>query len=313
MLADILGELRGGIEIVLEERILDADERVVLGQLHVVVRELPCGELHPVDGVDSVLEELGGCRVDGEEHILAGGVSGIGDRVRDGGERLVDGVHGGSESALVADVDGSDPVPGLQDALEAHVDLGGHAEAVGEGLSPSRDDHAFLDLQVPSGVLAAVDDVEHRNRKGDVVLPYVLVDLHTLGHGACADGCEGYRHHGIPSEPGLVLGAVELDHGAVDGFLIGGIHPDEGLGDGTADVLNGLQDALPAVPGLVPVPELQGLPGARGGTGGRDGRYPVSFDRDLRLDRGVAPGIEDLPRPYLLYLHFQSSMYSTML
>ena len=74
--------------------------------------------------------EFGGRRVYGEEHLLARRVSGVGDGRHDGGERLVDGVQRGSETSLVADVDGAEAVFRFQYGLEVHVDLGRGPEAL---------------------------------------------------------------------------------------------------------------------------------------------------------------------------------------
>ena len=186
-----------------------------------------------------------------------------------------------------------------------HVDLGGHPEAVGERFGTCGDDHALLDLQVASGVLSAVDDVQHGHGEGDVISADVLVDGDVVAHGTGPGDRKGHGDGGVPTEPLLVLSAVQLDHGLVDGPLVGGIHPGDPLGDLATDVLHGLEDAFTTVP-VASVTELMGLPGTCGRTGRCDGGDPVTPDGDLCLDCGVASGIQYLSCPYLLYLHMEN-------
>ena len=135
-----------------------------------------------------------------------------------------------------------------------------------------------------------------------LVAAYVLVHWDPLRQGSCPGDRKRDRHGRVSSEPGLVLGAVQLDHGVVYPILVGRVHAGDPLRDLRADVLDGLEHSLAAVP-VPAVPELVGLPRACGRARGRDRGDPVPFDRDLGLDSGVPPRVEHLPCPYLLDLH----------
>ena len=99
----------------------------------------------------------------------------------------------------------------------------------------------------------------------------------------------------IGPEPGLVLGTVELDHAPVQGRLILNIHPGDGRLELAPNVTHCLEDPLAAITGLVPIPQLQGLPGAGGGTGGDYGAAdgPIGAYH-VGLDGGISAGIQDL-------------------
>ena len=66
----------------------------------------------------------------------------------------------GVVTALVALARGQPPV--VQLGLERVEDLGAHAQRFFEAFCTGRHDHEFLDVDVVVGVLAAVDDVHHR-------------------------------------------------------------------------------------------------------------------------------------------------------
>src|SRR5205085_2547473 len=79
------------------------------------------------------------------------------------------------------------------------------------------------------------------------------------------------------------------------GLLLAGVHALDRRGDDFHDVLEGLQDAFPAVDLLVTVAEFDGLilaGGSAGGDGGAAGDAGGKLDLDL--DGGVAAGVEDL-------------------
>ena len=114
------------------------------------------------------------------------------------------------------------------------------------------------------------------------------------GHG------QGHAEHGVGPEPPLARGPVEVDQGQVDPPLVAGLEARQDLADLPVHVLDGPEDALPPVP-LAPVAPLGGL--VRPGRRPRRDDGPAARPRledDLDLHGGIPPGVENLPRPYLL-------------
>ena len=101
--------------------------------------------------------------------------------------------------------------------------------------------------------------------------------------GGGVGGGHGDAEDGVGAELRLGLGAVDLEHGAVDAELVASVEAEQLGGDGVVDVGDGLEDALAAVAllgvdalgellgGHGAVAELMGLVGAGGGAGGDRG------------------------------------------
>jgi hypothetical protein len=88
---------------------------------------------------------------------------------------------------------------------------------------------------------------------------------------------------------GFVFGAVEIDHGAVDEGLFGGVHAGDGGGDALDDVGDGLADALAGV-AILTVAQLEGFIGAGGGARGGDATADgACVGGDFDLDGRIAP------------------------
>ncbi len=112
--------------------------------------------------------------------------------------------------------------------------------------------------------------------------------------GGGAGGGHGDGEDGVGAELGLVVGAVDGDHGGVDEALVGGVHAGELGGEDGLDVFDGLEDAFAEVDGLVAVAQLDGLVLAGGGAGGDGGAADGSaVEDDVGFDGGVAAGVED--------------------
>ncbi len=178
--------------------------------------------------------------------------------------------------------------------------LGAHLQGLRPVLRSHRHDHKLLNVHVVGGVGTAVENVHHRHRQGlGVDAPQIAVQRHTqglrrsLGHG------HGHRQNGVGPQPGLVGGAVQLNHGLVDLRLIQSVHADNGIGNLRVYIGDGLGDGLTAV-GLASVPKLTGLIDSRGGPGGncRPAHY-AAVQIDLRLQGGIPPGIKHLAGMYI--------------
>ena len=99
---------------------------------------------------------------------------------------------------------------------------------------------------------------------------------------------------GVGAESALVGSTVGLEHGLIDGALVGNVDADDGILEGAVDVGDGLEDALAHVAAAT-VAELDGLVHAGGGTGGDGGGEGAVGGGDVDLDGGVATGVDDLP------------------
>jgi len=112
----------------------------------------------------------------------------------------------------------------------------------------------------------------------------------------------GERHaeDGVGAEPRLVLGAIELDHAAIDRGLRARIRPDERALEHGIDVLDRFQHALTAVARPVPVAQLDRLARAGRCARGHGGAAQRTGVEDhIHLDRGVAARVEDLASAYI--------------
>ena len=113
----------------------------------------------------------------------------------------------------------------------------------------------------------------------------------------CADGAgagHGDGEDGVGAELGLVLGAVDGDHGGVDQALVGGVHAGEFRREDGLDVFDGVEDALAQVVGLVAVAQFDGFVLAGGGARRHSGAaHGAAVENDVGFDGGIAAGIKD--------------------
>ena len=105
---------------------------------------------------------------------------------------------------------------------------------------------------------------------------------------------------GVRAQPGLVRCAVEVQQSLVDQSLIVGVEPDHGRRDFIEHGLDGLLDALAAVP-VAAIAQLDGLVLSGRRAGGHRGPRERPVDQSyLDLDCRITAGIEDLAGPNLL-------------
>jgi hypothetical protein len=234
--------------------------------------------------------------VERERHLLARLQAGRLDRLHDERERLLVRGEVRRVAALVAHAGRGALL--LQHALERVEDLGAVAQALGEGRRAERHHHELLDVDVRVGVRAAVQDVHHGHRQGagrgaaDVPVEGQLVRA-----GGRLRGGERDAEDGVRAELRLGRGPVELDQAPVEARLVGRVHAHHGRRDELEDVRDGLPHALAEVARLVAVAQLERLVLARRGAGRHGGPPHVAAgDRDLDLDGGVAPRVQDLAR-----------------
>eukprot|EP00755_Sulcionema_specki_P025586 Sspe_Gene.15728::Locus_5487_Transcript_1_2_Confidence_0.400_Length_1424::g.15728::m.15728 len=259
------------LPVVLPERVLDGDDRVLLHPLAVHL-----GHLLPRDqGLLVALEgevvlpfllvpHLRGCAVHADLDL---------PRV----PCLLDGLHkelkrfltatsadGGSEAALVTHVHGIDTVVLLDDGLQLVVDLAPHAHRLVEVLGPHRGDHVLLEGERVPGVRAPVDHVEARDRElHSALVPGELRDV-LVQRKACRSSCgladgHGDTEDGVGTKVALVLRAIELDHELVQLLLLHHVLPLELLVELPLHSLHSLLHPLPHEAVLVTVPLLARL------------------------------------------------------
>ena len=189
----------------------------------------------------------------------------------------------------------------VERALERVEDLDAGAQPLGEGGRAHGHDHELLEVDLVVGVRAAVQHVHHRHGQ-HVRLRAAKVSPQRrpgLGRGRLGRR-QRHAQNRVGAEPRLVRSAVELDHRAVEGLLVGGIEPVNRLRELAVHVRDCLGHAL-ASPGVAAVTKLHGLELARGGARGHGGaaRGP-GLQEHVHLDGRVPPGVEDLARVDLL-------------
>ena len=118
---------------------------------------------------------------------------------------------------------------------------------------------------------------------------HVLVQRQRGFLGRCLGGGQRHAQDGVGAEVALVVGAVERDHGVVDGALVVGFEAHQLVGDLVVHVLDGRLHALAQVAVLVAIAQLDSLERASR-RAGRNHRTPhgAAFKGDFHLDGGVA-------------------------
>ena len=179
------------------------------------------------------------------------------------------------------------------------VDLRAPLEPFGEGSGADGHDHELLQVHAVVGVLAAVEDVQHRHRQHPRGHPAQILIQGQVARerGSLGDG-QRDAQDSVGTEVALVGSAVELAHEPVDVDLVGGVEVDDLGGDDLVDVLDGLGDALAKVAALVAVAELNRLELARGRARGH-GRAALGATAEVDVDfyGRVAARIERLAGP----------------
>ena len=237
---------------------------------------------------------LRGSSIHGQHEVLAGHIASL----LDGGQNGLDGLlvagQVGRKAALIAH--GGSQTLGLQDGSQSVEHLGAPAQCFLEGGSTHGHDHELLGIHGVGGMSTAVQDVHHGHGQAVAVhTTQEAVQRHLQRSSGCTAGCDGHGQDGVCTQVGLVLGAVGLDHGGVDGVDVGSIHAHNSVCDDGVDVLHSLSHALAQVTALVAVTQLQSLELA----GGCAGRCAAAGDSavgqgDLSFHGGVAAGVQDL-------------------
>ena len=249
-----------------------------------------------------LVPELAGGGVEGDEDLLAPGIAGLVHGLFDDLQCVLVVLEVWCEAALVAD--GGAHVSILEHTLECVVDLNASAKGLAEVVEPPGLDHELLEVHGVVGVLAAVEDVQHRHRERlGTRAAQVAIEREARGIGGGLGGGHRDTKDRVCAELCLVRRAIELDQGLVDRLLLAGVHPLDRRGDAVVDICDRLKDALAQIDGPVAIAEFDSLvlAGARAAGHGGSSEYSA-LEADLDLEGGVAPGIEDLACVDELYL-----------
>lgn len=249
--------------------------------------------------VEAVAVEFAGGWVGEEDDIAAGFVAGAFDCFHDECEwcAVTALCEAWAVAAFVADSGGVAAF--FEDFAESVEDFGANADSVLEGFGADWHEHVFLDLSAPVGVGAAVHDVYHGAREGEVGVFGEVGEVTEERDGFLVGGgfgvCERNSEDGVCAEGGFVLSGVEVDHDLVEGVLVSGVAADEGVFDVGVDVIDGFFDAFAAVFGFVAVTEFESFAGASGSARWNCGAAnSAAFEDDVCFDGGVATRVENL-------------------
>ena len=174
--------------------------------------------------------------------------------------------------------------------------LSAPAQSFLEGRRADRHDHELLRVHGVGGVCTAVQNVHHRDGQTVAVdTAEEAVQGHVQRSGSSAACSDGNGQNGVCTQIGLVLRAVRLEHGGIDGVDVGSVQAHHGVSNDGVDVLDSLGHALAQIAALVAVAQLERLELAGGSAGGSTAACDRAVcQRDLSFNGGVAAGIQDL-------------------
>jgi hypothetical protein len=191
----------------------------------------------------------------------------------------------------------------VQGALERVEDLRPGAQPLGEAGRADRHDHELLEVDLVVSVRAAVEHVHHRHGQHVRCLAAEVAPERQPGLGGRRLGRrQRHAQDRVGAEPALVGRAVALEHGLVDGRLVGRVDAAHGLGQLARGVGDSLRDTL-AAPGVAAVAQLDRLE-LTGRRPRRHRRPPcrTRLQQHVHLDGRVAAAVHDLPRVHLVDL-----------
>ena len=208
--------------IVLGKAVFDRNYGVVVDNPSIPVNEV-VGRLPVAVGFQDIMiliVKFRGGDVHGDADIFAELVVSFIDGILDAFEWLVVAItNARSIATLVANSGGV--VALFQDILQGMKNLGAHTNSIGDVASAGRDNHVFLEVGRPGGMLAAVHDIHHGHRDGHFIsgagkLSDVLIKWHLAGASVGLGGGEGNGENSIGAEAGFILGTIKIAHDLVD-------------------------------------------------------------------------------------------------
>ncbi len=141
-----------------------------------------------------------------------------------------------------------------------------HTDGFFNRFRANRLDHEFLDVDVVVSVLAAVDDVHHRNRHGvfarsAVQFSNVLVQRHTFSGSSSFGVSQRDSQNGVCTEVRFVFSTVQVDHDFVDASLVFSVFAKNSLSDRAVNRANSFGYAFTQETGFVAIAQFQRFAG----------------------------------------------------
>ena len=179
-----------------------------------------------------------------------------------------------------------------QEAPGSAIHVGGPVERLGEARRTRADDQEILDVQPPSGMGAATEDLDLRQRQpAGLVATQMSPQRQAPCRGRCVRRGHRYGDRGVAAEAPLVRGAVELDQARVQARLVESIEPDQRRRDEPVHVGYCTRDVL-AAERLAAVAQVDRLAAAgRGASRGDGAADRPARELELCLDGGPAPAV----------------------
>ncbi len=295
LVAQFLGQQFPTGPVVLGHAVLDRDDRVVVAEFRQIVgvflgRQRNAFAFHLILAVDVI---FGRGAIESQIDVLTRFVACFFDGLQNKVQRNAGRFQSGGKATFVAD---TGVVTGRGQLFFQGVEhLGAHADRVTDVGGADRHDHEFLDVDGVIGVLTTVDDVHHRNGQNAGRGAANIAEQRLSGEfgGRLGTGQRDAKDR-VRAQTTLVRRAVQFNHHAVDGDLLGYVHADQGFGDFTVHGSDGLKHAFAQITALVAVALFHGFVcTGRGARGNSSAAHGAVFEDDVDLNRGVATAVQD--------------------
>ena len=174
------------------------------------------------------------------------------------------------------------------------VDLSTDAQCFLEGRGANRSNHELLDVNAGVSVCATVEDVHHRNRQNVTVRAAdVAEQIQASGLSSSLGNSHGNTQDCVSTQAGLVVGAVQLNHGLVNQTLVLSLEANNCVLNLLEHSADSLLDTLAQVT-VSAIAELVCLMNTGGGTGrNRSAAHSAVFQQHLNLNGRVTTGVQN--------------------
>ena len=210
--------------------------------------------------VFTVFVEFRSCTVHRQSDVFAQLVASCFNRFSDNSQSFSVGTQVRSVAAFVTN--SSVHTFSFQNFSQVVEHFGTHTYGFFQGFRANWLNHEFLNVDVVVSVLAAVDDVHHRNWHGvfawgAVQFSDVSVQWQTFSSSCCFGVSQGYSQNGVCTEVRFVFSTVQIDHDLVDASLIFSIFTQQSLSDWAVYRTNSFQYAFTHEARFVAITQFQ--------------------------------------------------------